>query len=127
MVPRFAIYYADGLIVEGGGPDDELVDVTIRVSRDWLRARSTRVLAVVCEDPYTSRTVQRGGDYYFPVGDGQYGFADDLKPWLLGKIEGVVKLGEYVSGETMAAMWQWVKAYTRIPRNGPRKDHPGAE
>lgn len=125
--PRFAIYYADGSVREGGGPGDEFVDVTLRVSRDWLRAPSTRVLAVICEEPYVSRTVHRGGDYYFPIEHGQYGFADDLKPWLMGKLEGVTKLGEYVSGETMAAMWRWAKAYTRIPRNGQRNEHPGRE
>lgn len=127
MTPRFAIYYADGSVVEGGGPTDETVAVTLRVSRDWLRAKSTGVLAVICEDPYTSRVVQRGADHYFPLEHGQYGFADDLKPWLFGKLEGVIKLGEYVSSETMAAMWRWAKSYVRIPRDGDRKPHPWQE
>lgn len=111
--PRFAIRYADGSVHEGGGDSDELVPVTLMISRDWRLAPAGRVLGVIVEDPDTGRKVLRGGDYYFPVEHGEYGFADDLKPWLC-KLGGAVKIGEYVSSEIMAAFWVWAKSYRRI-------------
>ena len=115
MTPRFAIYYADGSVTEGGGPDDELVDVTIRVSRDWLAAPDDRVLGIAVENPLTGRVILRGSEFFYPVEDGEYGFADDLGAWMR-KLRGTVKRGEYVSTEAMARMWRWAKTYTRIPR-----------
>lgn len=115
MTPRFAIYYADGSVVEGGGEDDELVDITLRVSRDWLAAPADRVLGVIVEHPQTSRVVLRGGEFFYPVEGGEYGFADDIGAWLR-KLGGAVKRGEYVSTEGMARMWAWAKSYIRIPK-----------
>ena len=126
--PRFAVYYADGSVVEGGGPDDELVEVTIRVSRDWLAAPADRVLGVVVEkDPAIrahvndTRSVLRGVEkdnaenlygveWYYPTEGGEYGFADDLGAWLR-KLGHVVKRGEYVSNARMTEFWQWVKGW----------------
>lgn len=125
MTPRFAIYYADGTVHEGGGESDEFVDVTLRVSRDWLAAPADRVLGVIVEKPRrqvlrSTRKPNSGSDlfgveFYFPVEDGEFGFADDIGAWLR-KIGGVVKRGEYVSSERMDAFWKWAKGYARIPR-----------
>lgn len=124
--PRFAIYYADGAVHEGGGPDDELVDVAIRVSRDWLEAPASRVLGVIVENPLTGRVVLRSGEFYYPTEDGEYGFADDLGAWTR-KFGGAVKRGEYVSTRIIMKMWTWAKAYTRIPRDGPRLPDPAGD
>lgn len=124
--PRFAIYYADGSVCEGGGPGDEYVAVTIRVSRDWLEAPADRVLGVIVEQP--NRQVLRstrktnfsdgelfGVEWYYPMESGEYGFSDDLGAWLR-KLGGAVKRGEWVTSERMAAFWRWAKGYARIPR-----------
>ena len=120
--PRFAIYYADGSVREGGGVDDEYVELTIRVSRDWLEAPADRVLGVVVEKPHRQvlRATRKseelfGTEWYFPLENGEYGFADDLGAWLR-KLGAVVKRGEYVSSERMAKFWRWAKNYARIPR-----------
>ena len=126
MTKRFAIYYADGSVYDGGGESDELVPLTLMVSRDWLNAPADRVLSVVVEDPYVSRTVLHGTDWYFPVEDGQYGGSDHLRAWLR-KLGGAVKAGEYVSSEAMAAMWAWAKRYARIPRDDKCKSQTGVE
>jgi hypothetical protein len=110
MTPRFAVFYADGSVVEGGGEDDEFVEVTIRVSRDWLEAPAARVLGVVAEQGDISRVVLRGVDFYYPLEDGEYGFADHLAAWSR-KMGGVVKEGEYVSDRLMAGFWAWAKEY----------------
>ena len=112
MTQRFAIFYADGSIYEGGGPNDELVDVTIKVSRDWLNAPHERVLFVAKDESHSGGCVLQGADYYFPITDGEgYGFADHLGAWLRGNLSGVVKLGEYVSGKRFVDVLQEVKAW----------------
>jgi hypothetical protein len=122
--PRFAIFYADGSIHEGGGGDDELIPVTLMVSRDWLAAPSMGVLFVAVEDPYVSRRVMRNGNYYFPTDSGDYGNGVEIAEFLAGKLPSVVKHGEYVSKERFVEILQAVKAYTRIPRNGPTEPDP---
>ena len=126
MTRCFAIRYADGSVFEGGGPDDELVDVTLRVSRDWLAAPREGVLAVLVENALTGRVVLRGGEFYYPVEDSEYGFADDLGAWT-NKLGGTVKRGEYVSTEVMDDMWRWAKSYERIPRGTGCIDPAGGE
>ena len=59
-IPRFAIFYANGDIVEGGGPDDETVEIKFEVSKKWLEAPNDEVQAVVVENPYSCRYVWRG-------------------------------------------------------------------
>lgn len=120
--PRFAIYYADGSVCEGGGNDDEYVELTIRVSRDWLQAPADRVIGIIVEKPHRQvlRATRKGKElfgteWYYPLGQGEFGFADDLGAWLR-KLGGAVKRGEYVSSEVMTAFWKWAKGYTRIPR-----------
>lgn len=133
--PRFAIRYADGSVHEGGGPEDVYVEIVIRwpgrensvlrVSRDWMEAPYDRVLMVIVEKPHRQvlRATRKdnseqelfGAEWYYPVEDGEYGFADDLGAWLR-KLGGAVKRGEYVSSEQMAVAWAWAKGYTRIPR-----------
>ena len=126
MTPRFAIYYADGTVHEGGGEADEFVEVTIRVSRDWLEAPADRIIGVIVEKPHRQvlRSTRKknsefelfGVEWYYPTEDGEFGFADDLGAWLR-KIGGVVKRGEYVSSERMTAFWKWAKGYAGIPRS----------
>lgn len=125
--PKFAIFYADETVYEGGGEDDEMVEISTRVPRSWLEAPSDRVLFVVFEDPITGRVVLRGADFYYPFPEGGGGFSDDLKPFLRGNLPGLVKNGEYVSSERMGAGWQRVKAYDRIPRPGKYGPHPNDE
>lgn len=126
MTERFAIYYADGSVYEGGGEGDELIDVTIRVSRDWLAAPADRVLGVIVENPQTGRVVLRGGEFFYPVEGSEYGFADDLGAWL-HKLGGVVKRGEYVSTEVMGRMWAWAKRYVRIPKASQVQPDPAGD
>ena len=121
---KFDAFYADGTVCEGGGPGDEMVPVTLMVSRDWLAAPTEGLLYVVVENPYTSRHVLSGADFYFPVGDGDYGMADHLQAWLGGMLPGVVKFGRYVSGKRFVEVLQKVKADARIPRDGPRLPSP---
>lgn len=126
VTPKFAIFYADGTVHEGGGADDEFIDVTLRVSRDWLNAPADRVLGIIVEKPHRQvlRSTRKdnssdgelfGVEWYYPLGQGEYGFADDLGAWLR-KLGGVVKRGEYVSSERMAAFWGWANGYMGIPR-----------
>lgn len=111
-IPRFAIFYADGSVTEGGGAHDELVPVTVLVSRDWLAAKSDRVLFVAVAELHSSRQVLQGGDFYFPVTSCEgFGVADHLGAWLRGNLPEVMKLGEYVSGKRFVAVLQEVKRW----------------
>lgn len=111
MTQRFAIFYADGSVYEGGGPDDALVPIIVHVSRDWLDAPADGVLFVAVDEDRTKNVVLQGADFYFPVTDGEgYGFSDHLGAWLRGNLPGFVKFGEYVSGRRFVDVLQSVKA-----------------
>lgn len=123
MAPRFAIFYADR-IVEGGGPSDEEVEVVFRVSKKWLEAPVDGVQAVVVEDPHTSRKALNGEDYYYAIPSAHVGATSDLGAFLRGHLRGLVKFGLMVPTEEWAATLQKIKAYTRIPKVGPREPDP---
>lgn len=99
-IPRFAIFYADGSVVEGGGPDDDLVPLL--VSRKWLEAPSDGVVVVAQKIPGVRNQRHYNSDYYyaFPAnhhGAGEIGCAFSIGPFL--RQLGLVKFGGWTGTE----------------------------
>ncbi len=128
MIPKFAIFYANGDIVEGGGEDDELVDIHFKVSKKWLDAPNDEVQAVVVENPYSCRYVWRGQDYFFvlPV-EHEVHAADDIQPFLRKYMQGIVKSGVCLGTKQWEEFWVNVKNYTGIPTTCERTLRPDDE
>lgn len=120
----FAIFYADGSVVEGGGPDDELVNITFKVSKKWLEAPNDGVQAVVVRNPYTCRYVWRGHDHYFQMDGGEIHSADDIGAYLRMHLKGMMKFGLCMNTEEFAEVAKAVKAYQGIPRECDREERP---
>ena len=114
---KFAIFYENGDIVEGGGEDDEVVEITFRVSRKWIEAPNDGIQAVVEENPFTCRYVWRDSDYYYtlPVGH-DICCTDDLGSYLRVHLKGMIKFGTCTTQDNLAEVFSKVKQYTRIPR-----------
>lgn len=120
----FAIFYADGSVVEGGGSDDEVVEVTFRVSKKWLEAPNDGIQAVIVRNPYTCRYVWSGQDHYFMLDGGEIHMADDIGPYQRVHLKGMVKYGLCLNTEDYAKVTQIVKAYDKIPRECDREPKP---
>ena len=125
---RWAIFYADGSVVEGGGEDDEIVEVTFRVNKKWLEAPNDGIQAVIQENPYSCRYVWRGQDHYFQMSGGEVHMADDIGPYLREHLKGMMKFGLCINREEHEAIQAKVNAYTKIPRDGcERQKRPEQE
>lgn len=124
MIEPFAIFYADGSVVEGGGDDDQVVEVTFRVSKQWLDAPNDGIQAVIVRNPYTCRYVWRGHDHYFMLSGGEIHAADDIGPYQRQHLKGMLKYGLCVNTEEFAEVAKKVKAYNRIPRDCNREPKP---
>lgn len=120
---RFAIFYENGSIVEGGGEDDETVDVTFTVSKKWLEAPNDGIQAVIEENPYTCRYVWRDADYYYMLPQSQeLCCTNDLGSYLRIHLQGVIKFGTCTTSRNLAEIFQRVKAYDRIPRKCQKQE-----
>ena len=119
-VPKYAIFYGDGEIVEGGGDDDEWVDVTLRIPRKWRDAPAVKVQAVIVENPYTSRYVWRHSDHYYWVPSGEVCSTDVIGEYLRGYVP-AIKFGLCLTQEEHDELARKLRDYQRIPRNGKRK------
>jgi len=120
----FAIFYDDGTIVEGGGDDDELVDITFKVSKKWLEAPNDGVQAVIVRNPYTCRYVWRGHDHYFQMNGGEIHAADDIGAYLRKHLKGMMKFGLCMNTEDFAEIAKSIKAYDKISRECEREEKP---
>ena len=91
---KFAIYYNDGSVVEGGGDDDE--EVTLTFSKKWLEAPSDGVAVVVSETSQTGRTTLAASEFYYQLpenthGKGCHGSSMKVGPYL--RQLGICKFG----------------------------------
>ena len=120
----FAIFYDDGSIVEGGDETDEIVELTFRVSKQWLEAPNDGVQAVVVRNPYSCRYVWRGQDHYFMLDGGEIHAADDIGAYLRKHLMGMMKYGLCLNTEDYAKVAAKVKAYDKIPRECEREPRP---
>lgn len=120
----FAIFYADGSVVEGGDESDELVELTYKVSKKWLEAPNDGEQAVVVRNPYTCRYVWRGHDHYFQMDGGEIHAADDIGAYLRMHLQGMMKFGLCMNTEDFAEIAKAVKAYDKIPRECQRDEKP---
>ena len=120
----FAIFYSDGSIVEGGGDDDEIVELTFKVSKKWLEAPNDGVQAVIVKNPYSCRYVWRGHDHYFQMDGGEIHAADDIGPYLRMHLQGMMKFGLCMNTEDFAEVAKIIKAYDKIPRDCKREERP---
>lgn len=120
----FAIFYADGTVVEGGGPDDEVVEVTFKVSKQWLEAPNDGIQAVIVRNPFTCRYVWKGQDHYFMLDGGEIHMADDIGPYHRMHLKGMMKYGLCLNTEQYRMVAEKVKAYDKIPRECKREEKP---
>ena len=123
----FAIIYSDGSIVEGGGPDDEVVEVTFKVSKQWLEAPNDGIQAVVVKNPYSCRYVWSGQDHYFSLDGGEIHAADDIGAYHRKHLKGMMKFGLCLNTEQFAEVAKVVKAYKGISRECQREPRPTLE
>ena len=100
--PRFALYYADGSVHRGGGPEDREL-VVYALPRSWVEAPALGVLIGLSENEANGRDWHRGGEQYYAVPHGARGGPaitasgpeTRLVPFVCGKL-GLVKLGEFM-------------------------------
>jgi len=123
---KFAIFYEDGSVIEGGGGD--LVEIVLKAPRAWLNAPSDGVQAVVFEKDDGSIGHANSTDYYFPMHP-ELNHCSDLSPFLHVDLKGFMKFGasiprdEYERIQKIAKDYNWetyqkiIKPYT----NGRRK------
>ena len=119
-VPKYAIFYGDGSIVEGGDEDDAWVDLNLRIPRKFLEAPSDNVQAVIVENPYTSRYVWRFSDFYYWVPNGEVCSTDSIGEYIRGYVPSI-KFGLCLTQEEHDELARRIRDYTRIPRDGERK------
>lgn len=128
MIPKFAIFYDDGAVVEGGGEDDEMVEVTFRVSKKWLEAPNDGIQAVVVENPYSCRYVWRGHDHYFMLPEEfEIHAADDIGPYHRKHLKGMMKYGLCVGTRQFEELHEKIKNYDKIPRECDREKRPDVD
>lgn len=93
--PRFALFYADGTVIEDDGED---VEVTFKVPRKWLEAPAVGVQVVVVRNEGNRAQVFRGSDYYYMnphTFDGME-FMHSNEPGTMLATYGIAKLGAWV-------------------------------
>ncbi len=122
--PRFAIIYGDGTIYEGGGKDDEWVEITVRYSRDWLDAPLENVQAIVEENPYTNRRIWRAKDFYYVMPDtNEICNTDQIGNYLRGYAPWI-KHGLTIPNTKYEDAMQAAMKYKGITPDGPRRPNP---
>ena len=124
MLDPFAIFYNDGSIAEGGGEDDEMVEVTFKVSRKFLEAPNDGIQAIVVYNPYSCRYVWRDSDHFFMLSGGEIHAADDIGPYLRKHLKGMMKFGLCLNREEYEDVFRKVKAYKNIPTECDRIPRP---
>ena len=122
---KFAIFYEDGSVVDGGGEDDEEVELTFKVSKKWLEAPNDGIQAVIEENPITCRYVWRDEDYFYSL---PHGFdlcaTSDLGSYLRVHLKGMIKFGTCTTEKNFEAIFSKIKSYDRIPRKCQQKVNP---
>jgi hypothetical protein len=128
---KFAIFYTDGTVIEGGGEDDETITLEFTVSKKWLNAPDHGIQAVVVEQPFTCRSVYGASPYYIQLpieynGGGEIYPPEngDLGPYFHNYLQGMVKFGQMVSNEKWQEIHDKVKKYKGIPRDCDRQGWP---
>lgn len=131
MIPKFAIFYNDGSIVEGGGQEDEEITLSFTVSKKWLEAPIDGVQAVVSERADTCRIVWRGTDYYVMLPNETNGDCtvyspqdDNLSVYHRTILRGMMKFGMCLGDNKYRELMKRVKQYEGIPRDCDRKSKP---
>ena len=122
---EFAIFYDDGSIIEGGGDDDEVIELTFKVSKKWLNAPADGVQAVIVKDDYVCRHVLYGKDHYFMIDGGEICNENDIGPYHRKHLKGMFKYGLNLNTEQHLEIIKQIKAYDKIPREcNERKERP---
>jgi hypothetical protein len=125
-----AIFYSDGSVIECGFEDDEEIEITLtfKLWKKYYEAPVHGVGAIVQADPIRCRHTLRGVDNYYPLPDGMLHAADDLTPWQVEYLQGIIKKGVCQSDQEYKKLMQSAKHYDRIPRNCVRTEtEPDAE
>lgn len=133
---KYAILYLDPSkpegedlwFYEGGGPEDEWVELTVRMPRSWLEAPADGVQAVIEENPFSNRYVWRNCDYYPRVPNGEVCSTDDLGPHLRAYAPWI-KHGLCGTEEQYVRAIDLAREYTAIPKHPdegapPRRPRP---
>lgn len=121
---QLALFYKDKSVIECGFDDDEEVEVhlTFKVSKKYLEAPVHGLQAIVQSDPIRCRHVLRGEDHFYSLPAGMIHAADNLTPFLVEYLQGIVKFGVCLSDDEYRDVMARVKSYTRIPRNCKRTE-----
>lgn len=115
---KFAIIYGDGTIYEGGGEDDEWVDITLRFSRDWLDAPLENVQAVV----ENGTRVWRANDWYYAVPEvGEFCSTDRIGNYLRGYMPWI-KHGLTIPTSRYQDAMAAAHKYKGYPNGGKKKE-----
>lgn len=122
---KYAIFYGDGSIVEGGGEDDEMVDVVFKVPKKWLKAPNEDVQAVLEQNPITCRYMWQGEDYFYPVKEGtDFCHTSDMGAFLRTQMKGIIKFGACTTAENFTNIMRVINKYDRIPKVCERQKNP---
>ena len=114
MVPRFAMFYADGSVVLDDGED---VEVVWRVPRKWHEAPADGLQAVMVHRPDGRLRNHDSRDVYAVLQNGEPMATDDIGPLL--RAAGIVKYGLWIPDEEWERVRDRVRAY--------RKEHEEKE
>ena len=119
---RFAIYYNDGSVVEGGGDDDE--EVTLKFSKKWLEAPNDGVALVISETSLTGRTMLAASEFYYQLpenthGKGCHGSSMKVGPYL--RQLGICKFGGWTDDKNHNEIKVRSKDNTHVPRQSAKR------
>ena len=126
VIPKFSIYYNNGEVVHGGGPEDETVTLTF--SKKWLEAPNDGVSHVVVECPDLGRAIRKAYEYYYQLplnqhGQGDIGGSMKIGPYLRQACDqgGIVKFGGWTSSSQFKEVARKANADTYVPRQSGRR------
>jgi len=106
---RFAIFYADGSVVEDDGVDET---VTFRVPRAWLRAPCDGVQFVVAHRSDGRLQVLQNHDIYMTMPNGEPIASNDMGAQL--RSVGIAKYGLWIPDQEYFAIRERVREYRRV-------------
>ena len=124
--PEFALYYADGSVHRGGGPEDREL-VVYAWPRSWVEAPAMGLLIGASENRVNGRDWHRGMEQIYAVPFGARGGPamtatgpeTRLIPLVCGKL-GIVKLGEFMRSQEYHAVMRQAMDDGYVPARKPQ-------